>query len=545
MKDTDQGKGDRDAVGAARTGWSRFLLPPVRDLIFLLAFWALLMGPLSNRPLADADIGWHIRTGEQILATHSIPRTDPFSSTMQGQPWFAWEWLYDAFLGVVHRSMGLNGVVFLAALIMATTFALLFSQLIKRGTGLPVAMVLWLLALGASSIHMFARPHIVSWLFTLLWFLALERWERGNETRWLRMFFPLSMLLWANLHGGWLLGMNLLGLYMVAAFVESLRESDPIARIRSAHRARAMWWTLVVSGAASVVNPYGLGLHTHIYHYLRDQYLMDRIAEFRSPDFHGLGQRCFVLILVLLLIAAGRSAGRIRLSQWLVVLMLTFAGLYAVRNLPMSAMLLVLIAGPSLWAVVTGLAEHGGVWGPLRRCAPWATNFAARTAAQDSQFRGHLWPALGVIAALMVCLHGGRVGSAQIINAQFDGKHFPSGAMDYLKREGTQEPIFGPDAWGGYFVYSLYPARKVVIDDRHDLYGSGRFREYLILYHGEPGWREILNKWQIRTLVLPPGSTPANLLAELPHEWRTVYADKSAAVIERIDQQPAPEQGKE
>ena len=52
----------------------RFLLPSVRDIIFIFLFWSVLAGPLSNRPLADADIGWHIRTGEQILATHSLPR---------------------------------------------------------------------------------------------------------------------------------------------------------------------------------------------------------------------------------------------------------------------------------------------------------------------------------------------------------------------------------------------------------------------------------------------------------------------------------------
>jgi hypothetical protein len=95
----------------------RFLLPSVRDIIFIFLFWSLLAGPLSNRPLGDADIGWHIRTGEQILATHSLPRTDSFSSTMQGQPWFAWEWLYDIVLGILHRACGLNGVVWLCALL--------------------------------------------------------------------------------------------------------------------------------------------------------------------------------------------------------------------------------------------------------------------------------------------------------------------------------------------------------------------------------------------------------------------------------------------
>src|SRR5882762_217451 len=277
MTATDQRRVDTPAPsGAVSKNWQRFLLPSVRDLIFLLAFWALLVGPLSNRPLADADIGWHIRNGEQILATHSVPRVDSFSSTTQGQPWFAWEWLYDALLGMVHRSMGLNGVV-------------------------------WLVVLGAASIHVFARPHIVSWLFTLLWFVALERWERGSAPRWLRWFFPVSMLLWVNLHGGWLLGMALLAIYMVAAYVESLRGSDAIARILSANRARAMGLMLAASAVATVVNPYGLRLHEHIYRYLSDPYLMNRIAEFRSPDFHGWGQRCFVVILALVLIAAAGS----------------------------------------------------------------------------------------------------------------------------------------------------------------------------------------------------------------------------------------------
>jgi hypothetical protein len=123
----------------------RFLLPSVRDSVFIFLFWSLLAGPLSSRPLADTDIGWHIRTGERILATHSLPRTDPFSSTMHGKPWFAWEWLYDLVLGILHRACGLNGVVWLCALLVAAVFAILLSQLLRRGTGLLLAIILMLL----------------------------------------------------------------------------------------------------------------------------------------------------------------------------------------------------------------------------------------------------------------------------------------------------------------------------------------------------------------------------------------------------------------
>src|SRR3979411_2866827 len=119
-----------------RSSAVRFLIPSVRDIVFMFLFWSLLAGALSNRPLADADIGWHIRTGELIFGPHSLPRTDPFFSTMQGQAWFAWEWLYDLALGILHQACGLNGVVWLSALLIAATFALLLWELVQGGTGL-------------------------------------------------------------------------------------------------------------------------------------------------------------------------------------------------------------------------------------------------------------------------------------------------------------------------------------------------------------------------------------------------------------------------
>jgi hypothetical protein len=531
----------------------RFLLPSVRDIIFIFFFWSLLMGPLSNRPLADADIGWHIRTGEQILATHSLPRTDPFSSTMQGQPWFAWEWLYDLALGILHRSCGLNGVVWVCALLVAAIFTLLLSQLLQRGTGLLLAVVLMLLAEAASMIHLYARPHIVSWLLSLLWFIALECWERwdrwerrdrwegrerGHPPRWIRWFFPASMLLWVNLHGGWVFGLALLGIYTFAAFVESWRAPDAFAAIRAGHRARAMAAAWVASALATLVNPFGWRLHMHIYRYLGNRYLMNRIDEFRSPDFHGWAERCFAVILLLVLIAFAKRRTNLRLSHLLVVLLAVYAGFYSSRNLPVSSMLLVLLAGPMLWENFAALADKSGGWRWLRKGAARISDFSDRMGAQEMELRGHLWPVVSVALALAICLQGGWLGSRQLIQAQFDPKKVPVAAVTFLQQENVEEPpvtepVFSTDAWGGYLIYRLYPERKVVVDDRHDLYGSGRIRQYLILTRAEPGWQSVLKEWQIRTALLPTGSTLANLLREVPRDWRVAYEDKVAVVFER------------
>jgi hypothetical protein len=532
----------------------RFLLPSVRDIIFIFLFWSVLAGSLSNRPLADPDIGWHIRTGEQILTTHSLPRTDPFSSTMQGQPWFAWEWLYDIVLGILYQACGLNGVVWFCAVLVAGIFVLLLSQLLRRGTGLLLAIVLMLLAEAASTIHLYARPHIVSWLFSLLWFVVLDRWEQGrwelggrgaplehgSWSRSIPWFFPASMLLWVNLHGGWLFGLALLGIYTIASFVESVRAQDPFAAIRAGHRARAMAGAWAASALATLVNPFGWRLHIHIYRYLSDRYLMNRIDEFQSPDFHGWAQRCFAVILVLVVIAfaGNRISGKVRLSHLLVVLLAVYSGLYSTRNLPVSSMLLVLIAGPMLWQNFISLANKPGAWGWVRESAARISNFSDRMGAQEIQLRGHVWPIVVGVLAFAICLHGGWLGPRQLIHAEFDPQKLPVAAVTFLQDEvrgklPNTEPVFSTDAWGGYLIYRIYPERKVVVDDRHDLYGSGRIRQYLILTLGEPGWQSVLKDWQIRTALLPTDSTLANLLRELPREWRVMYEDKVAVVFER------------
>ncbi len=523
----------------------RFLLPSVRDIIFIFLFWSILAGTLSNRPLADPDIGWHIRTGEQILATHSLPRVDPFSSTMQGQPWFAWEWLYDVLLGALHHCCGLNGVVWLCAALVSTVFLVLLSQLLHRGTGLLLAIILMLLAETASTIHLYARPHIVSWLFSLLWFVMLERWESKSDSSsqiflrsWTFWFFPASMLLWVNLHGGWIFGLALLGIYTFAAFVDRWREHDAFAAIRVGFRARAMAVTWVASALATLANPYGWRLHAHVYSYLNDRYLMNRIDEFRSPDFHGWAQRCFAAILMLALVAFAGNRKKLRLSHFLVALLSVYAGVYSSRNLPVSSMLLVLIAGPMIWANFTSLADKPGAWRWLRSGVTRITAFSDRMTAQELELRGHLWPVAAVAFAFLLCLQGGWLGSRHLVHANFDRQKVPEGAVTFLQSETRDmppntEPVFSTDAWGGYLIYRLYPERKVVVDDRHDLYGSDRIRQYLVLTQAEPGWRDVIDQWKIRTTLLPADSTLANLLRELPLEWRLVYEDKVAIVFEK------------
>lgn len=294
-----------------------WLLPSIADLIFLALLGVLVFTPLSVRLLGDAGIGWHIRTGQIILASHAVPRTDSFSSTMNGKPWLAWEWLYDAKVGWLDSAFGLNGVVWFNALAIAAVFSGMFQFLIRRGTNLFAAVALVLLGISASMIHFLARPHVLSWLFVLLWFWILDSSERGsgssgssNSCLWI---LPASMLIWVNMHGGFLLGFVLLGIFWLGSAWTWLcssdaRIEDSLAKIAAGKRTRALMSVGFVSVMASLVNPYGWKLHAHVFSYLSNRFLIDHIDEFQSPNFHGIAQKCFLamlLISIAVLIACG------------------------------------------------------------------------------------------------------------------------------------------------------------------------------------------------------------------------------------------------
>lgn len=540
----------------ARPLWTRLIIPSMGDTIFIAMLAVLTCTSLSVRLLGDAGIGWHIRTGQQILAVHAIPRVDSFSSVMRGKTWFAWEWLYDVIVGGLDSWAGLNGVVWFTAVVIASVFAWTFRLLLRRGTNVFVALVLLLLAASASIIHFLARPHVLSWLFTLAWFWILDSSESdcvrgdsagpgatrlavtGRRRLWL---LPVLMLVWVNVHGGFLVGFVLLAIYWLSAVWYAGKQKEAkfdefLARLRWQARARRLAAVGLAAGVASLVNPYGWKLHEHIYRYLSNRFLMEHIDEFQSPNFHGVAQRCFALLVLAAMVALAARARAVRMSEGLVILFALYSGLYASRNIPVSSLLLALVIGPLLSGASTNLA---GRLTSFRRLGDRVAAFTERTGTVDSSLLGHLWAIAAAIFLGVIAAHGGKLGASRLMDAHFDGKRFPVAAVDFLDRKTAEErtdderdPVTVPDYWGGYLIYRLYPRTLVTVDDRHDLYGEEFFKSYLKMVHVEPGWDGLLDRYQARCVLVPKGSALANILEQTP-PWKRVYADEVAVIFER------------
>jgi hypothetical protein len=502
---------------ALTTRFRRGLLPSLTEVIFLILVIAFSFGSLAPRLLWDADIGWHIRDGQNILATHSIPRVDQFSATMSGQAWYAWEWLYDAIIGSIWNHAGLNGVVFISAAAIAASLALVFRFTLRRGSSVLFTTVLFVLCTLASSIHFLARPHVVGWLLAVIWFWILDTNSTGVGANRRLLWLPLVMLLWANLHGGFVLGFVLLAIYVLGDTAELVNTREPRQRLAVRTRVVALLAIGCVSFLASLINAYGFNLHIHVYEYLTNSFLMQHINEFRRPDLHGAPAQAFLAMIALAIIAILSARGRLRCTDWLLIGFSIVSGLYAARNLPFASMLLMMITGPLL-------SRKKNLTGLLMRFEN----------ARASELSPHfpVWPIVVLILGTLMCLHQGRLLGRPIMNAHFDPSRLPVQAAAALRQQGITAPIFTLDSWGGYFIYRLYPGNKVFVDDRHDFYGEKYIRDYLRVLHLESGWEGVMSAWKVNLVVMPPDAKLSRALRGLS-TWKIIHSDTTAIVFER------------
>jgi hypothetical protein len=513
-----------------RPNWIHLIIPPVTDLLLVALSLALSCGAMGRVLLRDSDIGWHIRDGEQMLLTQAIPRANSFSSTMNGHTWYAWEWLYDLLIAGIHHLAGLNGVVFFTAVVIAATFAFALRVALRRGGNLLVSLFLVVLALGASSVHFLARPHVLTWLLAVIWFDVLDSSASKHETSKRLFWLPLLMVLWVNLHGGFVLGFALLAIYLAGGSVEYLIHQERRDQIAS--------WLKYLTGVtaltiiASFVNPYGYRLHVHVYGYLSDRFLMSQISEFRSPDFHSAAQQCFAILLIVTGIGLASAREKLVPSRLLVLLFAAYSGLYATRNLPTSSLFMVLVLAPVLSATLFQAANDPDVASWLRRLFVPLTSFGSRMQELETNLRGHVLVVLALAVGIWASLHGGTVGSAQLIRAQFDPKQFPVTAADYISGHSVRGPIFSLDYWGGYLIYRLYPETKVVLDDRHDLYGDQFIKDYLKIVLVQPSFARELDLMKVEWVLVPRWSSLANVLRLMPN-WTAVHEDETAALFHR------------
>src|SRR5215213_9153461 len=150
----------------------------------------------ASRPMSDADFWFHLKTGQYVFSTGSIPRTEMFSFTYNGIPWIAHGWLSGVLFYAVYSSVGLKALIFIFALLTAIAFWIAF----KRANSHPfIAGIATLVAVWTALPNIGVRPRVFTILFASIYLALLARFARGVKERWVWLLIPL-MSLWANLH---------------------------------------------------------------------------------------------------------------------------------------------------------------------------------------------------------------------------------------------------------------------------------------------------------------------------------------------------------
>ena len=465
----------------------------VPDLAFATAcitlFYCLFLFQGYRQLLRDSDAGWHIRNGESILATATLPRTDPYSFTRAGQPWFAWEWLSDVAVGELHNKLGLKGVaVFYAAAIAAGVW-LWFRLHWELGGNFLIACAMAPLLLSTCNIHWLARPHVLSWLFLLLAIFP----RRPNL-----LLVGAMTVLWANVHASFFMA-------PVIALIFLIRNRDregavagpgkplPDGRGSDAYYLKAF----AITALAPLLNPYGVKLYVHVFRYLTDNELLSRIGEFQSFDFHTAGAEQIIAAVLLGIVGGTLALTQKRYDHFTLAMLISAMALRSARALPLSALLLLPIAN----AAITR-------WLGTRSFLSYGDNLRA----QDARFHGLALAPLVVVAAFFLTPAAG-----------FPADQFPVAAYAHIPPNAR---LFAPDKFGGYLIYRSNGSLKVFFDGRSDLYGADFLKKYQRLVQVRPGWREYWESFHFTHALVPADAPLLPALEQLG--WRPEYHDKTA-----------------
>jgi hypothetical protein len=471
--------------------------------------WPLIIGAATflfaitngNSLLNGGDTFWHLATGRWILEHGAIPHSDSFSHTFVGKPWTSHEWLSEVILYLAYQAGGWFGVAVLTSAMFAAVLAYLARFLLRYLEPAQV-LIFCILALGMVAPHLLARPHVLAMPLLVIWTAGLIR--ACEERRMPRLWLLAAMVVWANLHGGFTLGIALTAAFGIEAL---LLAKDGTERFVAA-RQWAIFLTL--SCLAGALTPHGLEGYFFTVKLLGMSYALSNIDEWLSPNFQKLQfLELWLMLLLLALFTRGLRLSPVRLA---ILLGLVHLSLSHVRNIELLGLL-----SPMLLASAIGVQ-----WASFR-------TGTRHTEALDKFFNRHAEPA-SLPAILVVVLLVGALSSYKLLQQEIAPPQeiHPIAAVEAMKKLDIKGPVFNDYSFGGYLIFSGIP---VFIDGRADMYGDDFLRRYREAYRlpRSNGLDKLLDEYHVCWTILRPNSPAVDYLDSAPG-WRRIYSDRTAVI---------------
>ena len=461
----------------------------------IIALEIALLAPLR---IVEADIWFHLRNAQELLTTHSFLRADQYTFTSAGAPLLNHEWLSELPYYLGFRAWGLSGLVVVYLVLLWLIFAGVYYLSLRRGANYGDAALVTMVGVALGSYDFAPRMLHFGWLCLIVMLLVLEYFQRTSKGLWL---LPPLFALWINLHGSWVFGLVVMGIYIVSGLVEGewgvvvAERWSPIQRIK-------LLVSFVASLVALLVNPYGYKLPEYPFDLLfRQKMNLDNMGEWRSVNFHtGWGKLALLMILALLG-ASWFSRKPWKLRDVLLAAFAVWASLNHLRFLLFAAIILVPILAPRL------------------------SLFAPYDAEKDKP-----WLNLAISAAIVAIIIG-SFPRAIPLQEKIDSM-FPRDALGYMQQKQITGRLFNWYDFGGYIEFYA-PAIKTFCDGRTDIFVYNGVLEDYIKINSFERPLELLDKYNIHYVLFP---VDHRLTYVLDHSagWRTIYEDKVAKLYEKV-----------
>ncbi|MDX6592762.1 MAG: hypothetical protein QOJ13_1958 [Gaiellales bacterium] len=469
--------------------------------IHVVVLGVLLYAAFLSKGPWDSDYYWHVTTGN-LIANGQFPRTDPFSFTWGGMPWTLHEWLSELVIFRLVDGIGYMGAVFVFAFVPGIAMGILAFALHRLG--LRTAAVVAGTSLSALLVIPYAtlRPQALSWIMFAILVGGLVH-LRPDRARWLLLLPPLFMV-WANLHGLWVIGLVVLAVYTVLSLVG-------LTPMSGARRWALAMVPLAMLGTA--FTPEGPSLILYPLRYVdAGDWGMANISEWQSPDFHDPAHWPLLIFM-----AATAIFARWRVPWWMSIL--SFLGI---------AMTLVALRNGAVAAILGAPALAVGIDAALRDWRPTQRTQSPRLARQRR--------VLELVMAAIVAIAGVVIfvprDPAAAVRESIE-RELPVQGVELLLSEVPDGRILSWYGWGGYVIGNMYDhGARVFVDGRNDMYDDSILEEYNLVRGAEPGWEEIPDRYEVDAMLFPPFEAISKGPA-VTAGWCEAYRDGNEVVFLR------------
>jgi hypothetical protein len=453
---------------------------------------------VSNR-FNDPDLWFHLKLGQVVWNTHSIPSTDTFSFTAYGHARTTHEWLAELGIYAVYHLGGYSGLMLAFSILASLLFVLVYVLCYQCCESALVAFIGGVCAWFFGTVGLAIRPLLLGHIFLVLELIVLESAWRGR--RRLLWLLPPLFAVWVNCHGSYFFGLGVLVVYWVCTFANG-RWGLVVAQPWDRKGRKLLGAILILCGVALCVNP--VGVHLLLYPLnvaFQQSTSLNAIDEWLPPDLgSSRGAGMIVAVVGILLVSLLRQS-KLQLRELLILAMAFALAMQHVRLLFVFG----IVVSPVLSGVLAPLLGRDG-----KREHPIANGLL-----------------MAAFLVTIVFVFPGRAAIQQQIR-----KTSPTGAVNYIRRTGLSGPMLNQYDFGGYLIWAL-PEEKVFIDGRGDIFDwAGVLAEYGRWATLAEDPNILLDKYRIRLCLLSKNTAMTRVLPYLSG-WKKVYSDDVSAVYVR------------